>query len=394
MFNSSFGLTKKCNLNRVSAWAIVAILVFAEPPVLAQDVGNDESLEEVVVTGSRIKRSGSDTATAVQVIGQSDIGESGFVNINDVLRSNPTIGVGLSGANNSPGALPNGQAGAGFVNLRGLGTDRSLVLVDGRRRVSGSFTSSAVDVSMIPAGLIERVEIITGGASAVYGADAVSGVVNMVMRDDIDGLELSIGSGFGTEGGGGERASLDLVGGSEFANGRGSMVFGLSYSKEEELTALQRDFSSTNLSLVPNPANTGPNDGIADRIHISNDGFWIFPYSGSFNMGGTWYTIDPGVRPIDLGDPTFGIRGIGAEGFRPVDFNRLRTEQQLLTIRFGAEFDISDQINFFIDADFGQSESLGAGQPDNTTAGGGFAINTIQRDNPLLPAVSRGFDGR
>ena len=185
MFNSSFGLTKKCNLNRVSAWAIVAILVFAEPPVLAQDVGNDESLEEVVVTGSRIKRSGSDTATAVQVIGQSDIGESGFVNINDVLRSNPTIGVGLSGANNSPGALPNGQAGAGFVNLRGLGTDRSLVLVDGRRRVSGSFTSSAVDVSMIPAGLIERVEIITGGASAVYGADAVSGVVNMVMRDDI-----------------------------------------------------------------------------------------------------------------------------------------------------------------------------------------------------------------
>jgi outer membrane receptor protein involved in Fe transport len=386
MFNSSFGLTKKCNLNRVSAWAIVAILVFAEPPVLAQDVGNDESLEEVVVTGSRIKRSGSDTATAVQVIGQSDIGESGFVNINDVLRSNPTIGVGLSGANNSPGALPNGQAGAGFVNLRGLGTDRSLVLVDGRRRVSGSFTSSAVDVSMIPAGLIERVEIITGGASAVYGADAVSGVVNMVMRDDIDGLELSIGSGFGTEGGGGERASLDLVGGSEFANGRGSMVFGLSYSKEEELTALQRDFSSTNLSLVPNPANTGPNDGIADRIHISNDGFWIFPYSGSFNMGGTWYTIDPGVRPIDLGDPTFGIRGIGAEGFRPVDFNRLRTEQQLLTIRFGAEFDISDQINFFIDADFGQSESLGAGQPDNTTAGGGFAINTIQRDNPLLPA--------
>ena len=369
---------------RVSIAVATALWASTAPPVLAQ---SDEGLiEEVVVTGSRIQRSGFETSTPVNLINAEAISESGFTSINDVLRLDPSIGVGLSGANSSPGGLPNAQAGAGFINLRGLGTDRSLVLIDGRRRVSGSFNSSAVDVNMIPAGLIERVEIITGGASAVYGADAVSGVVNMIMKDDIDGLEVSGGVGFGSEGGGGERITFDLAGGSEFADGRGSAVFGFSYNKEEELTALERDFSSSQLTLIPNPANTGPDDGIPDRLHISNDAIWFFPYTGSFNIGGTWYTIDPNVRPVNRGNPLFGIRGIGAEGFRPIDFNRLRTEQELMAFRFDMDFEVSDNIDFFVSADFGESDSLGAGQPDNTLGVPGVALNTIQRENPLIPA--------
>ena len=368
------------HIRSLAVWAATGLSIVAAPPALAQGV------EEVVVTGSRIQRSGFETSTPVNVIGAERISESGFVGINDVLRLDPSIGVGLSGANNSPGGLPNAQAGAGFVNLRGLGTDRSLVLVDGRRRVSGSLNSSAVDVSMIPAGLIERVEIITGGASAVYGADAVSGVINMIMKDDIDGLEVSAGTGFGTEGGGGERFTFDLAGGSEFAGGRGSAVFGFSYSKEEALTALERDFARQ-LTLINNPANTGPADGIPDRIHISDDGIWFFPYSGSFNIGGTWYTIDPNVRPVDQGNPIFGIRGVNAEGFRPVDFNQLRTEHELMAFRFDMDFALTDTINFFVDAGFGESDSMGAGQPDNTLqAPGGVALNTIRRENPLIPA--------
>ncbi|MEM9531365.1 MAG: TonB-dependent receptor [Pseudomonadota bacterium] len=370
---------------RLPRWVSIALALAAAPAAFAQETDTGDELEEVVVTGSRIQRSGFVTSTPVNVIGQETIGESGFVNINDVLRMDPSIGVGLSGANSSPGGLPNAQAGAGFINLRGLGTDRSLVLVDGRRRVSGSSNSSAVDVSMIPAGLIERVEVITGGASAVYGADAVSGVVNMIMKDNIDGLELSVGAGFGSEGSGGERVSFDLAGGSEFAGGRGTAMFGFSYAEEDELTALQRDFSSTQLSLVPNPANTGPSDGIPDRIHISNDQFWIFPYSGSFNIGGTWYTVDSGVRPIDQGNPVFGIRGIGAEGFQPIDFNRLRTAQELMAFRFDMDFELTDRVNFFVEAEFGETDSEGAGQPDNTIAVPGVALNTIRRENPLLP---------
>lgn len=358
---------------------------------LVEQEEDEQELEEVVVTGSRIQRSTFDTSTPVNIIGQEAISQSGFSNINDVLQFDPSIGVGLNSANGSPSGLPNAQAGAGFVNLRGLGTDRSLVLVNGRRRVSGSFDSSAVDVSMIPAGLIERVEILTGGASAVYGADAVSGVVNIITKDEMEGLEVSVGAGMGTEGSGGERVSVDLTGGTQFGGGRGSLVFGLSYSKENALTALQRDFAKIPLDLQTNPANTGPNDGIPDRIHVSNRGLFIFPYTGGFNVGGQWYTVDPDLRLIDTGQPFNSTSGIGAEGFRVVDFAELRQEQEILAAHIGLDYDISNNINFFVDADFGQTTSVGAGQPDNTTQGGGLIINRIRRENPLLPADLAAF---
>lgn len=379
----------------IRAWVCLVLLfgVFTQASY-AQDEGEaafEEELEEVVVTGSRIQRSTFDTSTPVNTIDQATISESGFSSINDVLRFDPSIGVGLNSANGSPSGLPNAQAGAGFVNLRGLGTDRSLVLVNGRRRVSGSFDSSAVDVSMIPAGLIERVEIITGGASAVYGADAVSGVVNIITKDNMDGLEISVGAGLGTEGSGGERVSVDVTGGTEFADGRGSIVFGLSYSKENELTALQRDFAKIQLDLETNPANTGPNDGIPDRVHVSNRGLFIFPYTGGFSSGGKWYTVDPNLRLIDTGQPFNSISGIGAEGFRYIEFANLRQEQEILAAHLGLDFSVTDGINFFLNADFGETTSVGAGQPDNTTQGGGLIINRIRRENPLIPADLAAF---
>ncbi|WP_077338186.1 TonB-dependent receptor plug domain-containing protein [Pseudocolwellia agarivorans] len=343
----------------------------------------EAAVERIAVTGSRIQRAGFETATPVNVVGKEAIDESGFSNVYDILKSVPAIGVGLGSANGSPQALSNPEAGASFINLRGLGTDRSLVLIDGRRRVSGSSASSAVDLSMIPAGLIERVEVITGGASAVYGADAVSGVVNMIMKDDIDGIEVSVSTGMSTEGSGGERFSLDLAGGSEFANGRGNMVFGLSFGKEQELRSSQRDFT-TQLNLRPNPDNTGPNDGIPDNIHVDNLALFGFSPKGAFNIGGSWYTDDNGVRLLDRGEQFDGIRGTG-EGFRGVDFSRLRQEQETLATRFSLDYEISDDINFFLDADYGQTTTVGSGQPDNTTQGGAFVINKLQRDNPLLP---------
>ena len=369
--------------------SLLTLLSLGSLPLMANaqgDVKAVESLEEIVVTGSRIQRSGFETSTPVNVVGQAAIEDSGYGNVYDVLKSVPSIGVGLGGSNSSPEAVSNAQAGAAFVNLRGLGTDRSLVLVNGRRRVSGSSDSSAVDVSMIPAGMIERVEIITGGASAVYGADAVSGVVNLIMKDDIDGLEMSVGTGASTEGGGGERVSFDLAGGSDFAEGRGSMVFGLSYSKEDELTSQQRDFSKTQLTLTKNPDNTSASDGIPDRAHFDDVGLFAYSPLGSFKVGGQWYTAVPNLRLIDAGETISSVRGIGAEGFRRVDYSRLRQEQEILSTRVSLNYEISEDVNFFVDADFAKTTSVGSGQPDNTSKNGGLAINTLQRDNPLMPA--------
>ncbi|MGY8896934.1 MAG: TonB-dependent receptor plug domain-containing protein [Paraglaciecola sp.] len=341
-------------------------------------------VERIAVTGSRIQRAGFETATPVNVVGEQAIDESGFSNVYDILKTVPAIGVGLGSANGSPSGISNPEAGASFINLRGLGTDRSLVLIDGRRRVSGSSTSSAVDLSMIPAGLIQRVEVITGGASAVYGADAVSGVVNMIMKDNIDGIEVSASTGASTEGSGGERVAIDFAGGSEFADGKGRMVLGISFSKEQELRTSQRDFG-TQLNLVANPDNTGPDDGIPDRIHVDNLGLFAFSPNGAFNIGGDWYTDDNGVRLIDTGGAFNGSQGIDAEGFRQVDYSRLRQEQEILATRFSVDYDIAENISFFLDADYGVTTTVGSGQPDNTTSGGGYNINRLYRENPLLP---------
>jgi iron complex outermembrane recepter protein len=373
-----------CTILLVSFGALAPFgYVYAEATVKQE---KQASVEKILVTGSRIQRAGFETATPVNVLGKDVIDESGFSNVYDILKSVPSIGVGLGSANGSPSAVSNPEAGASFVNLRGLGTDRSLVLIDGRRRVSGSSSSSAVDLSMIPAGLIERVEVITGGASAVYGADAVSGVLNMVMKDNIDGLEVSVSSGASTEGSGGERFSFDLAGGSEFANGRGNMVFGISYNKEQELKSTQRSFSATQLNLRPNPANTGPNDGIADNIHVNDLGLFAFSPKGAFNIAGNWYTDDNGVRLIDRGKQFNATQGVAAEGFRQVNFSRLRQEQEVLASRFSLDYQVSDDINFFLDVDYGHSATVGSAQPDNTSQGGGYAINTLHRENPLLPA--------
>jgi outer membrane receptor protein involved in Fe transport len=238
---------------------------------------------------------------------------------------------------------------------------------------------------MIPAGLIERVETITGGASAVYGADAVSGVVNIIMKDEMEGVEMSISSGASTEGSGGERIGFDLAGGTGFDDDRGSLVFGVSYSKEDELRATQRDFSSRQVFVTNNPDNTGPDDGIPDRINLDDSAIWIFATTGAFNLGGQWYTADPDIRLIDTGVP-YGIYGVGAEGFRQVDFSRLRQEQETIATRASLNYELFDGINFFFDADYGQTTTVGSAQPDNTTGGGGYTINSLQRDNPLIPA--------
>ena len=166
------------------------------------------AMDAVVVTGSKIPRQEFLSTAPLSIISSDEIKQSGFVNIDDTLLRNPSVGVGLGSANGTR----NENAGAAFVNLRGLGVNRSLVLVDGKRRVSGSRSASAVDLNTIPAALVERIDVVTGGASAVYGADAVSGVVNIITKDDFDGLEITGGGGL-SEAGGAETYNISALGG-------------------------------------------------------------------------------------------------------------------------------------------------------------------------------------
>ncbi len=214
----------------------------------AQEVAPDEeeeTLEDViVVTGSRIARDPNlgSPAPVLTVTGEQ-IQRSGGSDIGDVLRDIPALSVSGSVEDSIQGGA--GGIGQSTLNLRGLGSVRTLVLVNGRRHVSGVAGSQIVDVNSIPTALIESVETITGGASAVYGADAVSGVVNFKLKDDFEGITGNIQTGISSRGDG-WRINGDLTWGTNFADGRGNFVISAEYARVDELQFGERSFSRNN----------------------------------------------------------------------------------------------------------------------------------------------------
>ncbi|WP_371186245.1 TonB-dependent receptor domain-containing protein [Thalassotalea maritima] len=155
---------------------------------MAADEETAEDVERIEVTGSRIKRTDMESASPVFVTSAEDIKLSGFTRVEDLLNTLPQIEAGQTSM------ISNGASGTASLDLRGMGPNRTLVLVNGRRLQSGGVYSQSPDINQIPAALVKRVEVLTGGASATYGADAVAGVVNFVMDNDFEGLEITAGA--------------------------------------------------------------------------------------------------------------------------------------------------------------------------------------------------------
>ncbi len=335
--------------------------------------GTVPALDEVVVTGSRLARSAFEMPTPVTVIGSEQIQKSGFTNLADLLTQLPSVGLGLS--------LSTGQfspnAGAAFVNLRGLGTARTLVLINGRRRVAGASDSAAVDLTTIPTGMVERVELITGGASAVYGADAVSGVINIILKKDFSGLELSAQAGT-SQHGGAESLSATLLAGSLFAEDRGSFTFAASHVREEPLYSNERSFTDSWLSFIPNPENTGPQDGRPDFITVDHYGLAFLHPGGVFNIGGVDYTVDPNLRPLSV-DPATGLPTNG-DGW---DFTRFwvqRMRAETTSVRGNLDFKLTDRVSLMVESEFAHGTAYSGGAPNYD-----FGGTLLSRDNYYIP---------
>ena len=203
-------------------------------PVFAAD--DETMIEEVVVTGSRIKRADFTSNAPVATIGSDQIDITGTINTESLLNTMPQMVPGFDRTSNNPG---NGTA---TVDLRGLGSSRTLVLVNGTR-ANPTTQGGTVDINNIPAALIERVEVLTGGASAVYGSDAVAGVVNFILKDDFSGVSFSQ-SAEQTENGDAALYSTNLTIGANFDDGRGNVAVNLSYTDREDLFQGDRDFST------------------------------------------------------------------------------------------------------------------------------------------------------
>ena len=254
------------------------LMAGAAPSVYAQDVEGGE-LEEVIVTGSRLKRVDLTSVTPVSVVTGEEFKISGNLNIEQKLAELGQTLPAFGPSSNNPG---NGTA---TVNLRGLGTARTLVLVNGRRYLPSTQTG-VVDLNTIPSSLIKQVDITTGGASAVYGSDALSGVVNFQLVDNFEGAEFSTLYDI-TSDGDGDKFNFDFTVGGNFDEGRGNAVIYGSYSERDPVFQGDRDFSTFALQdgdgeLVPGGSSGVPGTRVFGGPTLPNgDNLGIFNADGS-----------------------------------------------------------------------------------------------------------------
>ncbi|QYJ77691.1 TonB-dependent receptor [Shewanella acanthi] len=266
---------------RFALIAGVSASVLSAPVIAADETADVAKVERIAVTGSRIKRADLETASPVSVIDASAILSSGAVSIDDVLQKMTSAGGAMTNA-----GINNGSGGNARINLRGLGTSRTLVLVNGRRMIaSGTGASSTVDLNTIPVSMIQRVEVLKDGASAVYGTDAIAGVVNIILKRDYEGFEVNVQTGISADGDADE-STIDLTLGNTFD--KGNIVFGAQYTKRGEASQADRGFSDCPIT------ETRPN---------ANGEISLYCGGSSYNQGGHIW-----------GDYNFGIVGSGENG--------------------------------------------------------------------------------
>lgn len=199
--------------------------------------GTQESSGDIVVTGSRIRRPNLSSAVPITSIGVQDLTDTGDVSLGDELNQLPALRSTFSQSNSTRLI---GTAGLNLLDLRGLGTERTLVLVNGRRHVTAQPGNYNVDTNTIPTDLVERVDIVTGGNSAIYGSDAVAGVVNFVLKRDFEGVRVRAQGGISDRG---DRGTLftSVTAGKNFSDGRGNIAVSFEYAKSRPLFFTDRD---------------------------------------------------------------------------------------------------------------------------------------------------------
>ncbi len=225
-------LINKSTRERLLASSMIcgaAFMAMSATTAYAQD---DVAVEEIVVTGSRIARPDLVSTSPVATVGEQELKQSGVVNTENLLNTLPQAVPGVTSTVN------NGSGGAATVNLRGIGAHRTLVLVDGKRQTPTT-QNGTVDLNLIPPALIQRVEVVTGGASAVYGSDAIAGVVNFVLKKDFEGFQFTAGYQ-NTDDLDAPIYSVDATMGASFDEGKGNVVLSLGYNDREPLTQGKR----------------------------------------------------------------------------------------------------------------------------------------------------------
>ena len=387
-----------------ASWAAFALIWTPTPasaqdePVGAPDQGNPtEGRDEaaIVVTGSRIPSPSVTAISPVTVVNSQEIRLQGTTRTEDLINSLPQA-FGAQGGN-----LANGATGTANVNLRGLGINRTLVLINGRRLVPGDPASPFSDINVIPAAIVSRVDVLTGGASSVYGSDAVAGVVNFVMDTDFTGLRLDgqysfyqhqnnsrtgiqaalDARGFGYPTGSvadGGTYDLNMTVGAAFDDGRGHVVAYAGYRRSSAVTQGRRDYSAcASQARTPAQAATNPPGGA--------------PGAPLFFCGGSATSANGTVILYDGGTSTFyqvGPNRTLTSGFTPYNFaptNYFQRPDERYTLGAFASYEISEALQPYLEVMFMDDRTVAQIAPSGDF-GNTLSINC---DNPLLSAQQR-----
>ena len=389
-------------------------------------MAQSEAIEEVLVTGSRISRnSATEAASPIAVIGGESIRTAGQADLGELLRESPALNNSLPASFSaiSDAGTTDVDVGLGLLDLRGLGAQRTLTLVNGRRHVAGGQGTAAVDVNSIPTVMVQRVETLTGGASAVYGADAVSGVVNFELREggDFDGIEITAQTGLSSQDDANEKYVAAATG-FEFADGRGEMVFAVEGQSNDAVRSRDRasfagpyegnDINQTDQIAAltgTNPAatrafvrpTTNPISSPYGVFNLSSaDGFGAVLDAANNARDGLPQQYIPGTnvplvqvittpingipRPYNPGfvsnvNQAYGI-GDGLQNVKAA----ILPKQERYNINLNGSFDVSESLTFFVESKYAYSNNV------DDLAGVDFndAI-PIQYDNPYIPPALR-----
>jgi len=402
----------------------LTLALFSAMPAMAQSdaAPADETADAadegtIVVTGSRIRQPNLESANPIAVVTGAEIFETGGISVGDLLNELPQLRSTFS-QQNSTRFL--GTRGLNLLDLRGLGTQRTLVLVNGRRHVGSDVLSNgvSVDTNTIPSDLVERIDIVTGGASAVYGSDAIAGVVNFILKDDYDGIQLRGQSGISRYGDAGNQF-VSLTAGKNFADGRGNVAVNLEYAHSSDFYASGRpNVRQQNGFVIVDADPPGSVNGAAggfDRYFFNDI------RSGTISLGGMVAAFpNPNAAPCGSGDGSAftcafqfqrdgtlvaqtGTRiGIGPNGAFLGGNGMSGREGKLVALspdlkRYSANlighFEISPAFVPFIEAKYVRSEAVGSQSgpffTQGTTLGDPGGRERVRLDNPFLSAQAR-----
>ena len=333
----------------------------------AEETKKVEADEKIIVTGSRLRRDSFSVATPLATMDREAIEDAGIGSLADILIDElPQLAEGFSNSNSQSSVSGTGLS---TVDLRNLGTNRTLTLIDGRRTVSNSYSGNYISLSTIPSGMVQSVEVITGGASAAYGSDAIAGVVNIITQKDKEGFSFKARGGESTEGGAKE-LGLDLDFGSSFNDDRGYMFFSTSYDKDWGLTfddrdrAQQQDSWDYDEELMCNLMQTEDGDQCmrditkADWRSLSDSipGGVFDESSSTKDNAGYWYNSD-GYQ----GDTWKEER----DGINTNQFVMLKVPDEKASAAIKVDYDLTDDVMFYGQLQYSYNRSINHKAPES-----------------------------